>query len=261
MAFIRNNLVKETSTTTGTGNYTLAGAVTDFIAFSAVCANNDYVPYIARMGAAYEEGYGQWQTGGILVRVAITRSSNGNAAVNWGAGTKYIAIAEGVDNTVTRTRALAADHTLASTTGTEVTGLEFAGVIPGAYRFHHALVCQSSATGTGIGLGINFTGTATARFVRWSVTTGTTTATGVPDDVSNNLTGAMVEGWANLAFTTTAPNTLNGGVATANADFMIIIEGILIVTALGNLELWHSSETAANTSVKANSISGLLKAA
>ena len=262
MAYIRANLVKETSTTTGTGTYALAGAVTDYRAFSAVAANNDTVPYIARMGSDWEEGIGTWTTGNNLARTLITGSSNAGAAVSWGAGTKTIVLGEGVGNEKHKTFYLSADHTLASTTGTEVTGLEAANLLPGTYKFKYTLLLQSSATGTGIGTGINFsTGTATMAARRIAVTTGTTTALGVFDDVSNNLTGALVEGWAATAFSTTTPNMLNAGVAAANVNCLVTIEGILIVTVTGNLELWHNSETAANTSVKAGSCLELIKVA
>jgi hypothetical protein len=262
VAHKRANLVKETSTTTGTGTYALLGAVTDFLAFSVACANNDTAPYVARMGSQWEEGIGTWTTGNNLARTLITGSSNAGAAVNWGAGTKVITLGEGVGNERDKLIVLAADHTLASATGTKVTGLDAVNLLPGTYLFRYTLLLQSSATGTGIGTGVNFsTGTATMNARRIAVTTGTTTALGVIDDVSNNLTGALVEGWAATAFSTTTPNMLNGGMATANANCIVTIEGILIVTVTGNLELWHNSETAANTSVKAGSVLQLSKAA
>lgn len=264
MAHIRANLVQETTTTTGTGNYTAAGATSGNRAFSAVCVNTDTFPAVVRMDGSsdWEEGIYMWTTGNVIIRLLITGSSNAGAAVNWGAGTKTITLGEGPGNEKYKTFRLTADHTLASTTATEVTGLEAANLLPGVYKFKYTLLLRSSATATGIGLGINFTGTATMpNAIRYGVTTGTTTATGVFDDVSNNLTCAMVEGQAANAFTTTAPNMLNGGVATANSTFTNIVEGMLVVTATGNLELWHSSETAANTSVMTNSILELIRVA
>ena len=47
MAFVLKDRVKETSTTTSTGTYTLAGAASNFRAFSAVMANNDTTLYAA----------------------------------------------------------------------------------------------------------------------------------------------------------------------------------------------------------------------
>jgi hypothetical protein len=92
MPFIVADRVKETTTTTGTGSYTLAGAVANFRAFSSVCANTDTVNYAAvdNAGAGWEVGLGTWSTGGTLARTTIYASSNGGSAVNWSAGTREI---------------------------------------------------------------------------------------------------------------------------------------------------------------------------
>lgn len=94
MTFILADRVKETSTTTGTGTYTLAGAVSNFLAFSARMANNDtcYYHAIDSGGSGWEVGIGTWATGGTLARTTILASSNSDAAVNWGAGTRNISI-------------------------------------------------------------------------------------------------------------------------------------------------------------------------
>ena len=41
MARVWADRVKETATTTGTGSFTLAGAVSGYQAFSALCSTND----------------------------------------------------------------------------------------------------------------------------------------------------------------------------------------------------------------------------
>jgi hypothetical protein len=90
-------LVKETSTTTGTGAFTLAGAVSGFrrfqdaYSFGAVTG----VPYVARMGSDYEVGLGILSAATTLQRTTVLESSNGGAAVNWGAGTKTIHVGYG----------------------------------------------------------------------------------------------------------------------------------------------------------------------
>ena len=70
MAHLLADRVKETTTTTGTGNITLAGAVAGFRAFSAVLANNDTTLYaiVAQTPGEWEVGVGTWLTGGTLVR-------------------------------------------------------------------------------------------------------------------------------------------------------------------------------------------------
>lgn len=92
MPHVTADRVKETSTTTGTGSYTLAGAATGFRAFSAVCADGDTVFYTATDGTGWEVGVGTWSTGGTLARTTILASSNTNSAVNWSAGTRDVFI-------------------------------------------------------------------------------------------------------------------------------------------------------------------------
>lgn len=82
--------VKETSATTGTGTYTLAGAAAGFQAFSAVGDGNTCF-YAVENGTDWEVGIGTYTLSGTtLARTTILASSNANAAVNWGAGTKNV---------------------------------------------------------------------------------------------------------------------------------------------------------------------------
>lgn len=94
MAFIIEPRVKETSTTTGTGALTLDGAVANFSAFSARMVNNDTCPYmiVHQTANEWEGGLATWGTGNILTRTAVWHSSNGDAAVNFSAGTKDVFI-------------------------------------------------------------------------------------------------------------------------------------------------------------------------
>lgn len=99
MAHIVADLVCETTTTTGTGALTLAGAVAGHQTFAAVCANGDTVDYCARAVDAngiptgdWEIGLGTWGTGGILTRTSVIQSSNADAAVSFAAGTKRVSI-------------------------------------------------------------------------------------------------------------------------------------------------------------------------
>ena len=87
-------LVKETSTTTGTGSYTLAGASTGFRRFqdAYTAGASTYVTYMARMGSDWEYGVGCLSANTTLARTLVVRSSNANAAVNWAAGVKTITV-------------------------------------------------------------------------------------------------------------------------------------------------------------------------
>lgn len=82
--------VFETSNTTGTGTLDLLGAVTGFRAFSGAFATSDKVAYIINDTSNWEVGIGTIVVGNKLARTTILASSNANAAVNWGAGTRNV---------------------------------------------------------------------------------------------------------------------------------------------------------------------------
>lgn len=92
MTFRNNDRVKETSTTTGTGNLTLAGAVSGFQAFS-VFANNDTFLYaiVHQTAAEWEVGIGTYVSATpALARTTVLESSNADALVSFSAGTKDV---------------------------------------------------------------------------------------------------------------------------------------------------------------------------
>ncbi len=85
MALVVKDRVKESSTTSGTGTLTLAGAVTGFQAFSAALSNGDTTYYaIAELSTgAWEVGLGTYTTSGTtLARTTILDSSNSGSAIN-----------------------------------------------------------------------------------------------------------------------------------------------------------------------------------
>lgn len=107
------NRVQETTSTTGTGTYTLAGAKDGFQSFAAV-GDAAVTYYCCTDGTDYEIGFGTYTASGTtLARTFLIESSNSDAAVNWGSGSKDIfvtlpasaAVVQGVslyqDNTAT----------------------------------------------------------------------------------------------------------------------------------------------------------------
>ena len=90
MALVVKDRVQETSTTTGTGTFTLAGAVSGFQSFSVIGDGN--TTYYAIVGGAeFEVGLGTYTLSGTtLARTTILESSNGGTAVNFSAGTKNV---------------------------------------------------------------------------------------------------------------------------------------------------------------------------
>ena len=90
MALVLKDRVQETTTTTGTGTVTLAGAVSGFQSFSAI--GNGNTCYYAIVGETeWEVGLGTYTSSGTtLSRDTILESSNGGTAVNFSAGTKSV---------------------------------------------------------------------------------------------------------------------------------------------------------------------------
>ncbi|HUU48514.1 MAG TPA: hypothetical protein VMW55_07020, partial [Nitrosopumilaceae archaeon] len=92
MAFVVADRVKETSTTTGTGNFTLAGAEDGFRAFSAAIGTSNSTFYCISLqgGTEYEVGVGTLTGSTTFQRDAVLTSSNSNNLVNFSAGTKDV---------------------------------------------------------------------------------------------------------------------------------------------------------------------------
>jgi hypothetical protein len=101
MALVVKDRVKETTTTTGTGTYTLAGAVTGFQSF-AVVGNGNTTYYTVTDGTNWEVGVGTYTSSGTtLSRDTILESSNSGSAVNWGAGSKDVFLTYPAEKAVT----------------------------------------------------------------------------------------------------------------------------------------------------------------
>lgn len=100
MAHITEDRVLETTTTTGTGALTLAGAVTGYRTFASVMTSPSdtcwyYIEAVDANGnatGAYEEGLGTYSGANTLTRTTVFRSSNSDAAVSLAAGTKRVGI-------------------------------------------------------------------------------------------------------------------------------------------------------------------------
>ena len=92
MTHLVRDRVKETTTTTGTGDITLAGAVSQFRAFSSVFEVGLRVAYaiVGQTGTEWEVGIGYLSGSSTLVREVVQASSNSDALVNFSAGTKDV---------------------------------------------------------------------------------------------------------------------------------------------------------------------------
>ena len=98
MAFILNDRVKENSSTTGTGTFTLGGAVSGFETFSAGIGGSNTTYYcIFETGTArFEVGFGTLNSGAsTLARTYVISSSNSDALVNFAGATEVFCTVPG----------------------------------------------------------------------------------------------------------------------------------------------------------------------
>ena len=92
MAFVLADRVQETSTTAGTGSFTLAGAASGFQTFSAGIGNGNTTYYTITLqgGSEWEVGIGTYTSAGnTLSRDTVLASSTGSK-VSFSAGTKNV---------------------------------------------------------------------------------------------------------------------------------------------------------------------------
>jgi hypothetical protein len=94
MALVINDRVKETSTTTGTGTFNLAGAETGYESFVSGVGTGNTTYYAIELNSEneWEVGIGTVTSGApdTLSRDTIISSSNSDAAVNFSSGTKNV---------------------------------------------------------------------------------------------------------------------------------------------------------------------------
>lgn len=97
MAFKLFDRVQETTTSTGTGDISLSGAVSGFSTFASRYSTGDTLYYAANAVDASGAPTGEWEVGigtysaaSTLTRTTVMASSNSDAAVNFSTGTKRV---------------------------------------------------------------------------------------------------------------------------------------------------------------------------
>lgn len=198
MALLLKDRVKETTTTSGTGDITLGGAVEGFQTFGAVLSNSDTTYYAIshRDADEWEVGLGTYDsTAGTISRTTVLESSNSGSAVSFSSGTKDIFI------TLPAEKAVALDANDDLSIGNIVTS----GYLRGPATFTIDPAAYGDATGTLVILGnLQVDGTTT--------TINSTTVT--VDDL--NLT--LASGAANAAAANGAGISIDGASATFTYD-------------------------------------------
>ena len=92
MAFILSDRVKETTSTTGTGTYTLGGASTGFESFASI-GNSNTTYYCCTDGTDFEVGIGTLNgSSSTITRTTVISSSNSDNAVDFSSGAKEVFI-------------------------------------------------------------------------------------------------------------------------------------------------------------------------
>jgi|TARA_R110000803_G_scaffold22778_1_gene56412 hypothetical protein len=109
MALVVRDRVKESSASTGVGDFTLTGAFTGFQAFSTAMVVGDATYYTITNDSTgeYEVGLGTYSATNTLTRVTVFSSSNSNAAVNFGAGPKVVFITAPAEQYISRNQSVA----------------------------------------------------------------------------------------------------------------------------------------------------------
>ena len=106
MAFQLADRVRETSTSTGTGNFTLTGPVTGYSSFNAsiTSGNTLYYTIADQSGANWEVGIGTFTATATLARTTVISNSLGTTAlISFTAGTKDVFIDLPSEAAVTQT--------------------------------------------------------------------------------------------------------------------------------------------------------------
>ena len=225
MAFITADRVKDTSTTTGTGNITVSGSAPfGYRTFSTVLSVSDtfYYAIQGQSTAEWEIGVGTYASTNQFARTTVLASSASNSAVSFSSGTKNVFI------TLAATRTLQLDSAgnpsftgvlAIANGGTNTSATPTAGTIP----YGTGTTLAYSAAGTaGQVLTSGGSGAPT-----WTTVTGTGTVTSV--NVSGGTTGLTYSGGP---ITGSGTITMAGTLAVANGG-----TGVTTSTGSGNTVL------------------------
>lgn len=105
MAHVTADRVRDTSTSTSTGNFVVSGTAPSGVrTLSAVLSVNDTFYYAIQLqnGSEWEVGIGTYSSANTFARTTVLSSSNAGSAVNFSAGTKDVFLTLAASKTIQR---------------------------------------------------------------------------------------------------------------------------------------------------------------
>ena len=248
MALVIADRVKETTTTTGTGTYTLAGAENGFESFASI-GNSNTTYYACVLGSNFEVGIGTYTSSGTtLARTTILQSSNSDNAVDWPSGTKVIFCTQPAEKAVY----LDASGNIEAFNASNLTNLNASNLASGTVADARLPATISSDitgnAGTATALetarnigGVSFNGTANINLpgvnqsgnqdTSGNAGTATALATGRNFSLTGDVTASAVsfDGTGNVALSTTiAANSVALGTDTTGNYVASLVAGNLV---------------------------------
>jgi hypothetical protein len=222
MAFIVQDRVQETSTSVGTGTITLAGAVTGYQSFAVIGnLNTTYYTIADQAGSNWEVGVGTYYLANTsLARTTILSSSNSNAAVTFGPGTKSVfvtypaeqAVYADPSNITTITNFVSSNVLI---TGGTISGANFTGLGTMSTQNANAVaITGGTISGTGVtSSNVTITGGTINNVSLTNVTYGGLGTMSTQNATTVAITGGTIN---SVAFTGGTLNNMTIGATTAN---------------------------------------------
>ena len=248
MALVVKDRIRETTTTTGIGTLTLAGAVSGFDAFSEVGnANTTYYSVVHRDANEWEVGIGTYTSSGTtLARTTVLASSNSGSATSFAAGTKDVFCTYPAAKSVYSDASGVVNISSVAITGGTVSGITDLAVADGGTgqgSYTNGQILVGNTTGNTLEKATITAGTGI------SVTNGASSIT-----IANTLAAASSTDNAVARFNGTGGALQNSAVILDDSNN---ITGVAAITATGLASLADITLTAANPEILGGDTDGV----
>jgi hypothetical protein len=228
VAFVLQDRVKETTSTVGTGTFTLGGTSTGFVPFSVIGNGNEtYYTAVDNATGEWEVGIGTYNVG-TLTRDTVLASSSSGSKVPFAAGSKDVFVAYPAEKAVTLdTAQTLSNKTLANAN----LGTPTAVVLTNGT----GLPLTTGVTGT-LPVGNGGTGATTLTgYVKASGTSAFTAVASIPAGDISGLGSMATQNANNVAITGGAINgTPIGGATASTAEFTSVTAGSIAATSISS---------------------------